>query len=54
MNKKKRRAKRERTKKYKQRVHIAPADVKNAGISAQQMAKLMRVLVPGFFSELKK
>lgn len=54
MNKKKRKAKRERTKKYKQRVHITPVDVKNAGISAQQMAGLTRVLVPGFFSDLKK
>ena len=54
MNKKKRKAKRERTKKYKQRIHITPTDVKNVGISAQETAKLMRVLVPGFFSELKK
>lgn len=54
MNKKKRKVKRERTKKYKQRIHITPVDVKNAGISASQMAKLMRALVPGFFSDLKK
>ena len=44
MDKKKRKAKRERTKKYKQRIHITPTDVKNAGLDARQVAEVMRIL----------
>lgn len=54
MNKKKRKAKRERTKKYKQRIHITPTDVKNAGLDAQQVAEVMRILGSAFYRGLKK
>lgn len=54
MNKKKRKAKRERTKKYKQRIHITPTDVKNAGLDARQVAEVMRILGSAFYCGLKK